>query len=475
MRTILYSLTLALLVALSGCAKFTDVDPKGKNLLGTVTDLDQLLNYDFTAGNLHLGTPNVVSYLTNDCYPDMEDLQNLINAEVKTISSVLLAWDEETDRAPLAFNDGFYEECYAVIGRVANPVLLLADDAVGNRDVAQRLKAEARVLRAYFHYLLVNFYAKAYDPATAAADGGVPYVKEGALLSVPREKHTVQQVYDFILEDLQAAFELNSLANRPTNQCRVGKAFAHAVEARALMSMHRFEEAATAAGNSLAIEDVLVDQHEFLVDGKNVLQEDGTWIRHAELKNPEDLFYFGGWGILFKGCTQDFLAAFETGSIFYEYSPKLDPMYSEIFFGTPDVQIIHEEKTYPNFAGLTTVDMHLTLAECKIRAGAVGDAMGILNKIRETRVDPYVAIPTTNAADAFALLENITRTETWYTIRHFMNVKRWNTEADRAKTLRRTLFGKDYELTPGSPLWIFPFPRNATQYNPNLMKQNYEE
>lgn len=167
--------TIALLLTLFGCAEFTEIEPKGKNLLGTVADLDQLLNYRYAGGTLAI---NEFSVLVNDLYPQLENIPNMISAPVKTLNSILLTWDDTEDRAALTQMDYSYEGFYSIIGKVANPVLLMADAAEGDRDLANRLKAEAYVLRAYFHYLLVNIFAKAYDPATAAMDGGIPYAKE---------------------------------------------------------------------------------------------------------------------------------------------------------------------------------------------------------------------------------------------------------------------------------------------------------
>ncbi|MDR2131497.1 MAG: RagB/SusD family nutrient uptake outer membrane protein, partial [Odoribacteraceae bacterium] len=170
----IYYIACALLALLTGCDKFTDIDPKGKNLLGKVTDLDQLLNYRYT-GNFSFEM-NEISVLMNNTYPFMMNVPNTITAPAKTIYSIALTWDEQSDRAELTLADGTYDLFYSIIGKVANPVLLMADAAEGDRTMAMRLKAEAHVLRAYFHYMLVNFYAKAYHPATAATDGGIPYV-----------------------------------------------------------------------------------------------------------------------------------------------------------------------------------------------------------------------------------------------------------------------------------------------------------
>jgi hypothetical protein len=451
------------LLTLTGCAKFTEVDPKGKNLLRTVEDLDQLLNYEFSYLSAMEATS--VSVLINDRYPLLVNVPNTISAPVKTINSILFTWDEETDRAALTQSDIYYNEFYSIIGKVANPVLLMADAATGDPDLAKRLKAEAYVLRAYFHYFAVNLFAKAYNPATAATDGGVPYAKERDPLSVPNPKYTVQEVYDFILEDLQAAHDLDILPDRPANPMRVGKAFMYAVEAKARMSMHDFTGAATAASNALAIQDAIEDHRDCVEPGG-----DGVVFSRPELKGAEDLFYAGFVYLLYNTLTSELSASFEAGSIFYNTLPKGDAFW---LTGLTGIYTIFSQATYLNCGGLSTIDMYLTLAECKIRGGDVPGAMTILNTIRENRVDPYTPIVAANAAEAFAVLKQMTRTEGWYGPRHFISLKRWNTEDAYKTTLTKTLLGVEYTLRPDSPLWVFPFPQNATGYNPNLT-QNYE-
>lgn len=458
-----------LLVIFTGCEKFTDVDPKGKNLLEEVAHLDQLLNFQF--GGFQELEMNNLSVLINDRYPIITDVPNTISAPIKTLASVLLTWDEEGKRAALTASDGIYEECYSIIGKVANPVLLKVDEAVGDREMAARLKAEAYVLRAYFHYLLVNVYAKAYDPATAATDGGVPYAREDDVLAVPNRKRSVQEVYDFILEDLEAAFALNSLLDKPRNLMRVGKAFAHAVEAMVRMSMRDFEGAERAAMASLAIRGTLEDHRECLIlDYDWETNELGMFFSRPRLQCAEDLFFAGAVSLLICALTPEMSAAFEEESIFHNTVGK-DNWYGEVLYGLP-IEVLLADAVYLNSCGLTTVDMYLVQAECRLRDGDLTGAMEILNGIREMRVDPYTPVVAANVADAFALLKNITRTETWFGPKHFIALKRWNAEDAYKETIRKTLLDVDYELHPDSPLWIFPFPRNATGNNPNLI-QNY--
>ncbi|MDR1415219.1 MAG: RagB/SusD family nutrient uptake outer membrane protein [Odoribacteraceae bacterium] len=469
-----YTIAFALL-ALVSCGKFTEIDPKGQNLLDRVTDLDQLLNYQFSGGaatTQMFFEMNAASALVNDLYPRALNVPNTINTPVKNLNTITLTWDETADRAALTASDTGYELFYSIIGKVANPVLLMVDNASGDRGVAARLKAEAHVLRAYFHYLAVNLFAKAYHPETADTDGGVPYARENDLLSVPNPKYSVQEVYDFILADLQAAFDLNSLPDHPSNPMRVGKPFAYAVEAKVRMSMHDFEGAEAAANRSLALQDEVEDYRDHLVPGANLLGVAGTYFHHPELECAEDLFYISSTYLALGAFTLEMSAAFEPGDIFFDYLAKYNA-FGPAAYGLSGIDVMAATTVFKNSLGLTTVEMHLTVAECMIRSGRVTAAMDILNAIRQKRVEPCTPVPATDAADAFALLKRVSRTETWFGPRHFIDLKRWNTEAAHRETLRKTLLGTVYELRPDSPLWVFPFPQNATGFNPNLT-QNYE-
>ncbi|MGH2564929.1 MAG: RagB/SusD family nutrient uptake outer membrane protein, partial [Ginsengibacter sp.] len=64
-------------------------------------------------------------------------------------------------------------------------------------------KAEALVARAYAHFMLVNFFCKFYDPATASTDPGIPYVTEPETVFIKQyDRKTVQYDYDMIEKDL---------------------------------------------------------------------------------------------------------------------------------------------------------------------------------------------------------------------------------------------------------------------------------
>lgn len=147
-------------------------------------------------------------------------------------------------------------------------------------------------------------------------------------------------------------------------------------------------------------------------------------------------------------------------------------------FSGIDISMPLNMNLYYSPIGLTTVDMYLVQAECYIREGKTDEAMNLLNTIREKRVLTGTYQPETASTpeEAFVWLKKISRTENFYTAKTFINLKRWNTEEKYRETLHKTYRyenqERSYELRPDSPLWIFPFPQNATNLNPNLT-QNY--
>jgi hypothetical protein len=105
--------------------------------------------------------------------------------------------------------------------------------------------------------------------------------------------------------------------------------------------------------------------------------------------------------------------------------------------------------------------------------------MDALDAIRVKRIDPAVYTPlkgrVNTKADAIFRLKQTSHGENIYSIYNFINRKRWNQLDDYKQKQVKTMAGKVYELEPNSPLWIFPFPQNAINNNPNLLPQNYKQ
>lgn len=113
--------------------------------------------------------------------------------------------DSETQDTPT----GYWNAAYLAIAH-ANTVIeaidrMVADGTYAESELAPQ-RAEALMARAYAHFMLVNLFAEHYDPNTAASTLAIPYVTEVEKVpNVTYTRKTVQEVYDLIEKDIQAA------------------------------------------------------------------------------------------------------------------------------------------------------------------------------------------------------------------------------------------------------------------------------
>jgi starch-binding outer membrane protein, SusD/RagB family len=467
MRKLLSSAAIAFtMVMTSGCEKYTDIVPKGQNLLDRAGDLDLLLNVNYVTNSF---TATRQALLDNDMYLVAANVPNTISSGVLTMNKVLLTYDESADRASLALTDASYEGLYRIISTVCNIVLENADKATGDPTLLKQLKAEAYIIRAYLHYWLVNLYAKAYDPATAATDGGVPYVKTLAIAEV-NKKNTVKEVYDNLLSDIDAAIASGALPDKPKNNMRVGVGFAYAVKAKVLLSMRDYANALVAVNESLKYNSQLEDHRQLLATPK----EARVLIRNG-LRSPDNVFYAVASNIdptLFSPSYEILRDWYEPGNIIKDSTNTYNYQLGMLYVGLPDIPAWLAPTYESNGAGITTSDLVLMKAECLIRTNKVNEGVEEINKIRIRRVAPYTALTASTEAAAMAILQKTSRIEFLYTMKNFINIKRWNKEGTYPITIERTINGTKYVLQPNSPLWIFPFPQSATQFNETLT-QNY--
>jgi hypothetical protein len=198
-RTYIQHFSLALsLLGLVGCEEFLATEP------------------DSTRATLR--TPEQVSQLLVTAYPQgsyvvfSEAMSD--NAGDKGVGT-----DDRVNRGSYLFDvvdapvdkedspDMYWAQAYHAIAVANQALAVIAADA--NPAAFQAQKGEALVARAYAHFMLVSFYSKFYDPATATSDPGIPYVTEPEnVVTKKYERKTVAYVYEMIEKDLLAGLPL---------------------------------------------------------------------------------------------------------------------------------------------------------------------------------------------------------------------------------------------------------------------------
>ena len=466
---------LTTLLVLASCAQFTELQPKGKNLLSTTDELEMLLNYDFSASSSDM------YQMCGDIIRQFSNVPNMLSLPTPSRAAIMYKWDESNlaKFAELTASDYDYTELYGYIGRIANPILSRVEEASGDAEKKNQLKAEAYALRAYSEFLLVNKFAAAYNPSTAANTPGIPMLMEDWDISLPTEQWTVAQVYDQIIADCDAAINLNALPTNNINQMRMSKACPIAVKAMALMAMQKFDEAEAAAKEVLSINSAItsyVDEaHTQWIDGY-IIGGRYPAVFRPKLACEEDLFHTYDLEF-FDAITTECEARTEPGYLTI-YGIGTDRMMYDYFMGMGsayiglDYTFTYDLSSSWNQYGLKTTQQYLIIAECEIRKGNIDEAMRYLDAIRVNRLRPEVYVPfqgrITTKAEAIACLKQTSNSENVFSCYNFIIRKRWNQLDDMKETYTRSIAGQTYTLAPDSKMWIFPFPQNAINNNPNL-------
>lgn len=258
-------LTLLALAAiiLVGCDKMLEYEPGdviiAEDALQTADDAQRLLNSNYDVlGNLYDGrVQNIAELLSNNlAIPENnDDYVSVFNRETNFFTST---------------TNGVYTDFYRAVyrGNILLENFDLIDD-LGEAD-RTRMEAEVRFIRALCHWQVVKLWAQPYNYTPDNSHLGVPIRREAS--QEPLLRSTVQEVYDFIIEDLDYA-RTNLPANNGNYADRNG--------ATALLAHVRFVMGDYAAAASLA--------NEVISTGLYTLDEDLDRFETDEV-NSETIF-----------------------------------------------------------------------------------------------------------------------------------------------------------------------------------------
>lgn len=464
MRKLLYILPVILILGFAACENYVDITPTGKK---TVDSTDTY--YELIALPNRAYHPAAFALLSDNVWSKES---NIIGNEFISWDGINMTFNEAANRKELSDNN-LYENCYTYILR-SNIVISLVDASLGDKDVKELAKAEAKIMRAWDHFILINTFAKAYNPETAATDGGVAIIDKYDLEATPT-KSTVVQVYDFIIKDIEEA--LPYLQEEPVNVYHPSKAFGYALAARVYLFHRDWKKAKEAAEESLKLNNTLIDYIDLGAKGGPT-----KVTTYAKGGNPEVLnyAYMGGPTEVLAFCYG--MLSPEMVQLFGQNDERLNQ-----FFKTSDNSIYYFDEgsgaalwntsiTYSKFqpmsVGMRTAEVYLILAEAKARLKDIPGAVQTLNQLREKRIKGAEAVlpePATERAMVQAIIDE-RRKELISGFSRFWDLKRYNTEADYAKTITRTfplvstdVEKKTYTLKPDSRLYIIPFPLAARE------------
>nr|WP_315156592.1 RagB/SusD family nutrient uptake outer membrane protein [uncultured Flavobacterium sp.] len=191
MKKLKITLLLLMLVGVSSCDDFLSEKPDNRTEINTPDKISEVLVYAYPQ----------MSYF--DIAETMSD--NVFDSglpETLPKNEQNYNWEIQTETNNIDTQAYYWDACYKAIAH-ANTALQAIED-LGNPSSLNPQKGEALLARAYSHFMLVAFWSKRYDPATASTTMGIPYVTEPeTALITPYKRNTVQEVFDFIQKDIE--------------------------------------------------------------------------------------------------------------------------------------------------------------------------------------------------------------------------------------------------------------------------------
>lgn len=465
--------------SLSACDNYLDVVPKGKSVLNTTQDYIGLLE------------PIDATYpIDNFVYTGNEQTWNNrtdLEGYTYMVRSAGFFWNEEYDRASNITDEEncsfLYNKCYERISRYN--ILI---DNIGNAEGPDSEKAmgtaQAKTMRAYNYFFLLNTFAKPYNPATSATDPGI-IVRKKFELEAPARQHTVAETYDFILQDLNES--INNLPEKAENVLRPDKAFGYAVRAKVHLFMRNIDKALEDALEALKFPnhrlwDLNAEVAAFISKNPGFASSPDASIWNmmsmmAPIKHPfsdsENLFYgynnmAGGPAIIRKHIRDLFDPTSDLRfnlicSPKQPARPNAEPgcLY---FMNSAFIQL--------NESGIRLSEVYLMVAECYARKGNIDLALKYLNDLRKTRIatskykDLIPADVNNDKDKALTYIRQERSRELLTSCNSFFDMRRFCTEFN--ETLTKTYIDTGgtthtYTLKPDSHLLTFPFPVKAIQ------------
>lgn len=466
------SLLLIILATLAtSCKKYLDITPKGAVVIETAQDYYNMVSF-----------PNRGYVVNNFQYLDdgMWMKESNVLGVTKNINTINFTFDTVENRVNLISSSNFYNRAYLYINRW-NTIISLVDDSKGDDAIKRLAKAEAKAFRAFDYFLLVNVYAKAYDPATAATDGGICIMDKYDLEAKP-VKSSVQAVYDFIQRDLDEA--IPHLVQNPVDPYHPSLAFAWALKAKVHLFKREFTQAREAALKSLEYKNDLFDLVDYAKKGGP------SAISVPAANNPEVLSYMYMTGYNELNFAYTSLMSPELRQLFGTNDARFNLFFNttnasfmDIGAGTAYWNVNYTKFFYPT-VGLKTGEVYLMAAEAYAREGNLTAAMEFLNRLRTKRIlsgTVELPVPATTK-EAMDLIIEERRKELLFGFNRFFDLKRFNLEPEYAKTIVRefplvnqTFPKQTYTLKPNSRLYIIPFPMDVLKMNPGLTLNTDEQ
>ncbi len=441
---------------LTSCEDYLGIKPKKQEIPETLADYVAFFNEDYM-----IYTPHYYNYATAH-----ELLGESYNAYIAwygetSLNYIVYFWTDY-DRYESSTTNLVYG--YSARGvAVANQIIDGASRATEcTEDERQSAIASGRILRVMQLFSQANYFADAYDPATAATKLAVPLLTSSEA-DATYTQPTIQGLYDFMIKEVEEAVACKSLPDMGATIYIPGKGAGYALLSRLKLYVRDWEGALEAANKALAINGELFDWVKHYNDNYDAYLKDFKTNKMIPSPMEHDFcenYYFGFGHLAYRGGRKILpeIAGrwFEEGDCYKQTNWQLAPYGSENVYRPATTGFFNE-------GGIRTLEVYYVKAEALARLDQLADARNVYNTIRKKTIHPdYYADVTTDDKDE--LIYQICKS------RHasfllstigFTDIKRLNAEGKYILPVKKIINGEEVTLAPDHRLWTFPFAQDV--------------
>ena len=345
-----------------------------------------------------------------------------------------------------------------------NAVLDGIDEAIGEIEDRDQVKAEALALRGYYYFMLVNLYGEPYNYNKQAL--GVPLKLTANMETNGTARSTVEDVYKQIVSDLKAASDLFEKYPKRRGSYRINLPATNILLSRVYLHMELWDEAIAAATKAIENGGVLTNYVN--------LKSSSTCISNYNYSEVEWVY---GNGNTPTRSLPGMVVSTELRNKFLE-NPNDTRINLWFLINRTNWNITKKRISYPSGTPRTPTnsirmsEAYLNRSEAYAQKGECVAAWNDLSHLRENRYKEYSETAITDATVLLKEIREERRLELCFDEVRWFDLRRYGMPSiSHLYKVRKSASWQTYTLNEKDPLYTLPLPSDVMNEN-SALQQN---
>ena len=233
-----------------GCSDYLERKSQDEVIVTSVSDFSELL---LGAGYVSSLTYEMLYFLDDDIELIWDSWSDEIYLAQEKFGA--FTWQPNLWELEYMPTDNYTDTYTRIMG--VNAVLDGIDEAIGDTEERDQVKAEALALRGYYYFMLVNLYGEPYNHDKTSP--GVPIKLTADIEENGMRRNTVEEVYGQILRDLRESSALFGQYPDRRGNYRINLASAQILLSRTYLHMEAWDSVVVAATRAIEHSEGLTD------------------------------------------------------------------------------------------------------------------------------------------------------------------------------------------------------------------------